>query len=132
MARADLISDLVAFGMTGDRARFRKAVEALIAEERAMKHTVLAEKLAELIQFTAQETPRINGSVGIEQKSIGFVHEIIPKRRLDDLVLSKDILDIVREVVSEHHRADLLRSYNLEPRNRFLLIGPRKRQDFVG
>ncbi len=34
------------------------------------------------------------------------------------------VAETVRELVAEHHRADLLRSYNLEPRNRVLLIGP--------
>ena len=30
----------------------------------------------------------------------------------------------MRELVAEQHRADLLRSYSLEPRNRVLLAGP--------
>ncbi len=124
MARADLLTDLVAYGTTGDRVRFRKAVEALIAEERAKKHTVLAEKLVELLQQTPNEPSRVNGSILIETKVSGFVAEVHPQRRMDDLVLPDDVVEIVREVVSEHHRADLLRSYNLEPRSRILLIGP--------
>jgi len=39
MARADLLVDLVRSGMGGDKVRFRKVVEAIIAEERAKKHT---------------------------------------------------------------------------------------------
>jgi SpoVK/Ycf46/Vps4 family AAA+-type ATPase len=124
MARADLLTDLVAYGTTGDRVRFRKTVEALIAEERAKKHTVLADKLAELLQQTPNEPSRVSGSILIENKVSGFVAEIHPQRRIDDLVLPEDVVGIVREVVSEHHRADLLRSYNLEPRSRILLIGP--------
>ncbi|MBF2753801.1 MAG: hypothetical protein ISN29_00885 [Gammaproteobacteria bacterium AqS3] len=35
MARADLLTDLVRFALAGDKVRFRKVVEAIIAEERA-------------------------------------------------------------------------------------------------
>jgi SpoVK/Ycf46/Vps4 family AAA+-type ATPase len=52
------------------------------------------------------------------------VVELIPGRRTDDLILSPEVEQAVRELVEEQHRADLLRSYNLEPRNRILLAGP--------
>lgn len=39
-------------------------------------------------------------------------------------MLSEDVDRELREVVEEQHRADLLRSHNLEPRHRVLLIGP--------
>ena len=42
MARADLLTNLVRFGTTGDRARFRKVVEAIIAEERAKQNEEVA------------------------------------------------------------------------------------------
>jgi len=35
MARADLLTSLVKFGVSGDKARFRKVAETIIAEERA-------------------------------------------------------------------------------------------------
>lgn len=128
MARADLLTSLVRFGMSGDRARFRKVVEAVVAEERAKQHTVLASKLEELLQTTAAPLPRPAGNGGnaalIGHRIENLVHEMTPERRLEDLVLPKEIHDICRELIQEHHRADLLRSYNLEPRNRVLLIGP--------
>ena len=52
MARADLLTDLVKFGTTDDKARFRKVAEAIIAEERAKKHTVLADKLEEALRHS--------------------------------------------------------------------------------
>lgn len=127
MARADLLTSLVKFGVSGDKARFRKVAEAIIAEERAKQHTVLADKLEKLLQHHEPgNKPVTNGTVsqlsthGIES----LLHEVTPQKRLDDLILPEDIKQICREVAQEHHRADLLRSYNLEPRNRVLLIGP--------
>jgi SpoVK/Ycf46/Vps4 family AAA+-type ATPase len=124
MARADLLTDLVAYGTTGDRVRFRKAVEALIAEERAKKHTVLAERLVELLDQTPPDRQTTNGTIAFDSRVNGLVFEAVPQKRLDDLVLPDDVIANIREVISEHHRADLLRSYNLEPRSRILLIGP--------
>jgi len=124
MARADLLTDLVKFGMVGDKARFRKVVESIIAEERAKKHTVLAEKLEDLLRSDPIAKPISNGTATLDHRISNFVQEVIPERKLDDLILPKEVLEIVHEVVQEHHRLDLLRSYNLEPRNRVLLIGP--------
>ncbi|MCP3105478.1 hypothetical protein LZ198_42120 [Myxococcus sp. K15C18031901] len=46
MARADLLLDIVRAGAEGNQELFRKALEALIAEERAKQHNVLADQLA--------------------------------------------------------------------------------------
>ena len=46
MARADLLLDLVRAGARGDRSLFRKSLEALVTEERAKQHHVLADRLA--------------------------------------------------------------------------------------
>ena len=124
MARADLLTDIVKFGMSGDKARFRKVVESIIAEERGKKHTVLAEKLEEVLRSIPFEKPVSNGTATLDHRISNLVQEVMPERKLDDLILPKEVLEIVREVVQEHHRIDLLRSYNLEPRNRLLLIGP--------
>ncbi len=124
MARADLLTDLVRFGMVGDKAKFRKVVEAIIAEERAKKHTVLAKSLEDMLRSMPVNKPVSNGNAVLDQRITNLLHEVMPERTFDDLVLPKEVIEISREVVQEHHRIDLLRSYNLEPRNRVLFIGP--------
>lgn len=131
MARADLIADLVAYGMAGDRVRLRKTVEALIAEENAKKHKVLANRLGELLAVSRHGQERddsdagpINGSRTLESRVGSFYHEKLPGRTLEELLLPPDVAPIIREVIAEHHRVDLLRSYSLEPRNRLLFVGP--------
>jgi SpoVK/Ycf46/Vps4 family AAA+-type ATPase len=124
MARADLLSDLVKYGIVGDKNKFSKVVEAIISEERAKKHTVLAGALEDLLRSIPFEKPIPNGNAVLDQRVSNLIQEVIPERTFDDLVLPKEVKDIVREVIQEHHRIDLLRSYNLEPRNRILLIGP--------
>lgn len=125
MARADLLTDLVRFGMSGDKAKLRKVVEAIIAEERAKNHTVLGNRLEDLLRaMPADRLVSNGGSAVLEQKVSNLLQEILPERSFDDLILPKEVREISQEVVQEHHRLDLLRSYNLEPRNRLLLIGP--------
>ena len=131
MARADLITDLVTHGMSGDNARFRKTVEALIAEERAKKHVVLAKRLGELLALSARNEKQsesanghLNGNTTLEPRIGNLYVEKVPERTLESLSLPDAVTAIIREVVSEHHRVDLLRSYGLEPRNRMLFIGP--------
>ena len=122
MARADLLADLVRFGIADDRVKFRKVVEAIIAEERAKKHTVLAKGLENLLHSAHAE--QVNGSVMPDQRVSGLIQEVMPKRTFDELILPAEVQEISQEVVEEHHRMDVLRSYGLEPRNRLLLIGP--------
>jgi SpoVK/Ycf46/Vps4 family AAA+-type ATPase len=50
--------------------------------------------------------------------------EVTPQRKLSDLILTDDARQICQSLIEERRRTDLLRSYNLEPRNRALLIGP--------
>ena len=46
MARADLLLEIVRAGAQGEQPLFRKALEALIAEERAKQHHILADRLS--------------------------------------------------------------------------------------
>jgi MoxR-like ATPase len=125
MARADLLLDLVRAGARGDHALFRKAVEALISEERAKQHHILADRLAAHLQanggpsVTPVTTPIRRNGPGAEQ-----YYETAPERRLADLLLPEVVEKAGIELIEEHRRADLLRAYGLEPRNRVLLAGP--------
>jgi SpoVK/Ycf46/Vps4 family AAA+-type ATPase len=124
MARSDLLLTLVRAGTSDNPDAFRRTVEALAAEERAKNHHVLADRLEATLHSTplrgaggAVRAPRV-------QSPLPFLAEREPIRGLGDLVLSEDVDRELREVVEEQHRADLLRSHNLEPRHRVMLIGP--------
>ena len=124
MARSDLLVRLIQSGLRNDKTTFRKVVEAIIAEERSKQHTILADRLEEALHGTPVERPISNGASTIDQRTGNLVFEIVPQRKLADLILPKEVQQICQSFLQEHYRADLLRSYNLEPRNRLLLIGP--------
>ena len=117
MARADLLIQLAEAALKGDLQRARRTVEALSADEAAKRHTVLARDLNRILQ-TAR--PMITST----DSSARYYAELHPKKRLDDLALPEVAREELRGLIDEQHRADLLRAYNLEPRNRILLVGP--------
>ena len=122
MARADLLLNLVRAGAKGEHTLFRKALEALVAEERAKQHHILADRLAGYLNNTQISKPGSNQSFANGLTSNLF-YEVSPSRRMDDLILPEVVTSACRELVEEQHRSDLLRSHNLEPRHRVLLAG---------
>ena len=128
MARADLLCELIKYGLINDSISFRKAAEALCAEERAKQHTVLASKIEELLKASR----RIPQKDILQQPSVirnGISEQLLfteklPQRRLDHLILPDSVKLSCQELINEHNRRELLQSYGLEPRNKILLVGP--------
>jgi SpoVK/Ycf46/Vps4 family AAA+-type ATPase len=127
MARSDLLVSLVKAGTAGDKRGFRTTAEAIIAEERAKHHDVLADRLTHLIQSNGSSgaaMPALSATADASPRGKDFISEIVPTRRLDDLVLPDVVRRAVEELVEEQQRADLLRAHGVEPRHRVLLVGP--------
>ena len=122
MTRADLLLKLVEAGSKGDRALFRQTVEAIIAEERKKNHSVLADRLS--ASFLTNKLGEASVATHMQPEAQGFLHMVTPSRQLAGLYLPKPVVSATRELIEEQHRADLLSSYNMEPRHRILLTGP--------
>ena len=126
MAQADLLVDLIKSASNGDQLAFRKTAEALIQEEKAKGHRVLADRLVKSLQpstigMARGPAPKQNGGNG-QHKDL--IYEITPERVLDSLVLPDKIREQIKEIVEEQHRSELLHAHNLRARNRVLLAGP--------
>lgn len=124
MARSDLLISLVKAGTTGDKRGFSTAAEAIIAEERAKHHDVLADRLAKAIQPNGNGMHHVPVAADRVNRGKDFIFEIAPRRRLEDLILPSAARQAVQEFIEEQQRADLLRAHGLEPRSRVLLVGP--------
>lgn len=124
MARADLLIDIVKAGAEGDQELFRKALEALIAEERSKQHNILADRLAEHLSLNGKPIRPARAAAVAPNGEAKLYHEVLPRRRIADLLLPPIVQQACTELVEEHNRVDLLRAHNLEPRNRVLLVGP--------
>lgn len=124
MARSDLLVSLVKAGAAGDQAMLTSTVEAIVAEEKARSHHVLADRLQRAVQSVpvtaAAELRRApQGGSGRD-----FIIETVPRVQLEQLVLNLPAERLTRQVVEEHRRSDLLRTKGMQPRHRVLLSGP--------
>lgn len=124
MARADLLLDIVRAGAEGNHELFRKALEALITEERSKQHTILADRLAEHLNVNGRPSRPAHVASATPNGEVKLFQEVRPRRAFCDLVLPPLVQQACTELVEEHNRVDLLRAHNIEARNRVLLVGP--------
>lgn len=118
--KSSLLIDLIRTGLSGPKVHFRKVVECVLEEKRARRHAGVASRIESLLREFRDG--------GVESLSKGdrpsLLDEIFDKKSLEDLVLPEGVKGSVEQLLKEYERADLLRSYGLQPRNRLLLLGP--------
>lgn len=131
MARADLIVELVKYAVSGNKGMIKKVTEAIIAEERDKQHIILADRLHNELQKSNVDDNKgkmsNGGALPLMMNEIrveSFITEREPQRTLSSLILPSEVQFNCQQLIEEQFRADLLRSYGVEPRNRILLIGP--------
>ncbi len=123
MARGDLLVRLVKAGTDGDQPQVRATASKLIAEERAKNHHVLADRLTRAMSNGRRPTARsFAGPARARWQEYAF--ELVPHRRMDELVLKETTRQACQGLIEEQHRASVLRAHSLEPRHRILLVGP--------
>lgn len=122
MARADLLVNLVKAGIAGDSQSARSVAEAIIAEERAKQHTVLAERLDQVVRHGLRQ--RAPGATAERHPAKDLLYDLVPQRRIEDLVLPKTVARACEQLIAEQRQASVLRSQGLSPRHRMLLVGP--------
>lgn len=124
MARSDLLISLVKAASSDDKPGTRTAAEAIIAEERAKQHHVLADRLTEAMRGNGYQPPAAAFVSQNGHRHREFLLEAVPRRRIEDLFLSDITRRACEELIEEQHRAGVLRAHSLEPRHRVLLVGP--------
>ena len=125
MARSDLILNLVKAGVEGNAESVRSTAEAIAADERAKKHTGVANRIARVLE-TAQQSS-VNGRskpVPRVRDGTGGVQRSEPRRSINELYLDSAARTACDELIEEQRRADVLRAHGMEPRHRLLLAGP--------
>lgn len=122
MARADLIIKLVEAATESNDSLMEQTVTALIAEERAKQHHILADRLEKSLAKPrrTKKPPRAVRSTAAPEVLL----EVAPERALKEIVLRPAARAQCEELIEEQSRADLLRSHNLDPRHRALFVGP--------
>lgn len=131
MANGKLLRQLISSGLQGDLSNFRAASEAVIAEEREKKHHLLANDLEKLMYGTQSFSKPAFGSLSLasnmpanKDSGLSLLEMRSVIREQQDIVLSDAAKSALEEIIQEHNRADLLRSYGLKPVQKLLFFGP--------
>ncbi len=125
MARSDLVLNLVKAGVEGNTSEARSTAEAIAAEERAKKHTGVADRISRVL-----DTARPQGANGRTspvprvRDGSGGIQRFEPRRPIEELYLDTTTRGACDELIEEQRRADVLRAHGMEPRHRLLLAGP--------
>ena len=131
MANGKLLRQLIKSGLQGDQEGFRSASSAVIAEERAKKHNLLANDLERLLY--AGYGPTLSGPRRLnlvpklpasKDSGLALLEERPAVRMREDLIVSDVTASAIEEILLEHNRAELLRSYGVQPAQRLLFFGP--------
>lgn len=123
------LKDLMAAYRDRDDLLFRRAAQAIIDEEEAKRHTVLAQDLRRLLasgtsvhmsQFEAPlpDPPKDRDS------ALPLADVSLPERHLGDLVLAADLATRLADLADEVSRWSTLDALGVPRRNRVLLHGP--------
>lgn len=127
MAGRHIRDMIVAYGQRDD-LKFRRAAQAIIAEEEAKHHTVLAKELRGLL--TANSALGVHSHAAMPEppvdrdSALPLARVQMTERRLDDLILNPATRESLSQVVFEVRRWSDLDAAGLPRRNRLLFSGP--------
>lgn len=127
MATSQQIKALLRSHIDGDDAQFYSVAMQLAAYEAKQGHGKLALELRELIDDAKKDKSTKNVSVIPLVQPKGELSELLtvsyPKQRLVDIILSPEIQHRLDRLIKEHKQTAKLRSNNLVPRKKLLLLG---------
>lgn len=131
MANGKILRQLFRAGTAGDADAFRLASEAVIEEERQKQHHLLANDLEQILYGAeaslraSSSAPRLSYDVPVDrERGLPLLDIRGPKRSLDEVILPPSSSAALEEMLEEHRRADVLRSYGMKPANKVIFFGP--------
>ena len=131
MANGKLLRQLIKSGMQGDSPAFRAASEAVIREEREKNHHLLANDLERVLYgdraSAAGDLRKLHALADLpanKDSGMALLEERVVIREEKDIILSETMHSALDEILMEHNRADVLRSYGMRPAQKLLFCGP--------
>lgn len=131
MANGKILRQLIRAGTVGDADAFRQASEAVIREEREKNHHLLANDLERLLYADrvglSAATRRLHLAATLptnKDNGLALLEERPATREEKDIVLSDNTRSALEEIIQEHNRVDVLRSFGLQPAQKLLFFGP--------
>lgn len=127
MATSQQLKALLRSHIDGDDAQFYSIAMQLAAHEAKQGHGKLALELRELIDKAKSNAQKSSVAVIPITKPKGELSELLtvsyPKQRLSNIILAPEIHSRLQRLIKEHKQTAKLRSNNLVPRKKLLLLG---------
>ncbi|SDM18927.1 ATPase family associated with various cellular activities (AAA) [Franzmannia pantelleriensis] len=130
MANGKVLRQLIRAGASGDSAAFRHASETIIQDERQKQHHLLANDLEKILYGDNLKPAKWNGRSALPQpptdkeRGLPLLDIRQAQRPLEEIVLPDKSLAAIEELLEEHRRADVLKSYGMKPSGKAILFGP--------
>ncbi len=131
MASGKVLRQLIRAGAEGDTSAFKAASQSIIEEERQKQHHLLANDLERLlygaqmgVSAGTRRLQKVSELPANKDNGLALLEERAVVREEKDIVLSDDTRTSLSEIVHEHNRADVLRSFGLQPAQKLLFCGP--------
>lgn len=119
MASGDQIKALIKAHYDQDAERFKTAALRIAASESRSGHTTLSREIVDIV-----DAPHKAKGVVLSFANKDDLFDVsIPKVRLDDLVVSDEVADKLRRVLSEYRSRQRLEAFGLSCRKKLLLEG---------
>jgi SpoVK/Ycf46/Vps4 family AAA+-type ATPase len=130
MANGKILRQLIKAGASGDSAAFHRASEAIISEERQKQHHLLANDLEQILYGEHLVVAKVRSRQLIsdvpvdKERGLPLLDIRQPQRSLEELILPNQSIAAIEELLEEHRRQDVLRSYGMQASGKIILYGP--------
>lgn len=130
MPSGKVLRQLIKAGTTGDTGAFRQVSEEVIRDERLKQHHLLANDLEQILYGNAKplasnSLSRLMPAVPTDkERGLPLLDIRQPQRSLEELVLPRLPQAAIEELLEEHRRQDVLRTYGLRASSKVLFFGP--------
>ncbi|MBL5807949.1 ATP-binding protein [Bacillus sporothermodurans] len=134
MAKGSYLKKLFQSFNEGNTEEFKAIAKNIIDDERKKNHYQLADELQRIINSTSLKQLRkaesnFNNNLlhllpKDKDSNFNLVDVKTSKILLDDLILDEFVSTLLKDFIREYEGAEILESYGLKPRNRYLFCGP--------
>jgi SpoVK/Ycf46/Vps4 family AAA+-type ATPase len=123
------LRQLIKAGSSGDVTAFKNVSEMIIREERQKQHHLLANDLERILYgeqaYQGPVSNHIVERIPVDQeRGLPLLVVREPVRNLEEVVLSEENRQTLDDILEQHHRMDVLKSYGLRPTDKILFYGP--------
>lgn len=130
MANGKILRQLIRAGTIGDSEAFRLASEAVIQDERQKQHHLLANDLEQILYGEHLRPLKQNGRNALptppvdKERGLPLLDVRQAQRPIEEMVLPESSIAPIEELLEEHRRVDVLRSFGMKPSGKIIFHGP--------